>query len=206
MQGLFCARCKSLMPPGTQRCRVCGTGMDGCSVSTQSCLTDTAPRRREGPSLVAESDPTAPYLPYKPRGCQLDIIADIGRALDEGRHIVIESGTGTGKTITSLAAALEHAERTGKKVVYLTRTISQSDQVMRELRAISNIKPDSGIAITGRNKSCPLFRGTEGYENLPPNVLSMMCEERRSRSVKGLAGGCRYFDRVKAELDDIEAH
>ena len=206
MQGLFCARCKSLMPPGTQRCRVCGTGMDGCSVSTQSCLTDTAPRRREGPSLVAESDPTAPYLPYKPRGCQLDIIADIGRALDEGRHIVIESGTGTGKTITSLAAALEHAERTGKKVVYLTRTISQSDQVMRELRAISNIKPVSGIAITGRNKSCPLFRGTEGYENLPPNVLSMMCEERRSRSVKGLAGGCRYFDRVKAELDDIEAH
>ena len=158
MQGLFCNKCKSLMPPGTQRCRVCGSTMDGCSVSTQSCLTDLSPRRKAEPKVVSQPNKDAPYLPYPPRGCQLDIISDIRIALDEGRHIIIESGTGTGKTITSLAASLEHAQSQGKKIIYLTRTISQSDQVMRELRAISSIKSVSGIALTGRNKSCPLFR------------------------------------------------
>lgn len=205
MQGLFCTRCKSLMPPGTQRCRVCGGSMDGSAISTQSCLTDTAPPKRSAPSVVVSSNPEAPYLPYAPRGCQIDIIADIRNALDEGRHIIIESGTGTGKTIVSLAASLEHAVLTGKRIIYLTRTISQSDQVMRELRAISEIKPVSGIAITGRNKSCPLFRGTAGFESLPPHVLSMMCEDRRQKSMKGQAGGCRYYDRVRSEQDSIEA-
>ena len=203
MQGLFCDKCKSLMPPGSERCRVCGNPMDGAPVSTQSCLTDLTPKRKSEPELATESVAEAPFLPYKPRGCQIDIITDIRNALDEGRHIIIESGTGTGKTIVSLAASLEHARRRGKKIVYLTRTISQSDQVMKELRAISRIQPVSGIAVTGRGKSCPLFRGTEGFENLPPNVLSMMCEERRNRSIRGQAGGCRYFDRVKTELDSI---
>lgn len=206
MQGLFCNKCKSLMPPGTQRCRVCGSTMDGCSVSTQSCLGDNLPKRKAEPTVVSEPNKDAPYLPYPPRGCQLDIISDIRIALDEGRHIIIESGTGTGKTITSLAASLEHAQREGKRIIYLTRTISQSDQVMKELRAISSIKPVSGIALTGRNKSCPLFRGTEGYESLPPRVLSMMCEEKRQRSIKGQGGGCRYFDRIKTSIDEVESY
>ena len=134
------------------------------------------------------------------------IIEDVRNALEEGRHMVMESGTGTGKTIVSLASSLEHAKSHGKKVVYLTRTISQSDQVMRELRAIGTIKDVSGIAVTGRNKSCPLYRGTPGFENLSPNVLSMMCDERKQKSTKGQAGGCRYFDRVRTVLDDIEGY
>ncbi len=194
------------MPPGSTRCRVCGGSIDASSISNQSCLTDVVPRKKEGPEMVTETNSDAPYLPYKPRGCQLDIIRDIRNALDEGRHIVMESGTGTGKTIVSLAAALEHAKKNGKKIVYLTRTISQSDQVMKELRAISSLKDVSGIAITGRNKSCPLFRGIEGYESIPPHVLSMMCEEKRSKSIKGMAGGCRYYDRVKPELESIESY
>ncbi len=133
----------------------------------------------------------------------MDIISDIRNALNEGRHIIIESGTGTGKTIVSLAAGLEHSKATGKKIIYLTRTISQSDQVMRELKAISRIQDVSGLTITGRNKSCPLFRGTKDYENLSPKILSMMCEEKRSKSIKGQAGGCRYYDRIKTEVDEI---
>ena len=83
------------------------------------------------PEIVYQANKEAPYMPYAPREGQLDIIADIRSALDEHRHIVIESGTGTGKTIVALAAGLEHAKRTGKKIIYLTRTISQSDQIMK---------------------------------------------------------------------------
>ncbi len=204
MNGMFCRRCKSLMPPGSNRCRSCGATLGPESISNQSSLDGIGPRKPKV-ELVQESSSDAPYLPYKPRGCQMDIISDIRNALNEGRHIIIESGTGTGKTIVSLSAGLEHAKSCGKKIVYLTRTISQSDQVMRELKAISRIKTVSGLTITGRNKSCPLFRGTTGYESLSPKVLSMMCEEKRSKSIKGQAGGCRYYDRIKTEIDNVES-
>ena len=205
MLGMFCNRCHSLLPPGSKRCTSCGSPINPEWISNQSSLDGIGPKK-QSVQLVKEENKDAPYLPYQPRGCQMDIINDIRHALDEGRHIIIESGTGTGKTIISLSAGLEHAKKTGKKIVYLTRTISQSDQVMRELKAISRIKDVSGLSVTGRNKSCPLFRGTKDYESLSPKVLSMMCEEKRSRSIKNQAGGCRYYDRIKTEIDNVERY
>jgi len=202
MQGMFCSRCKSLMPPGSTRCRSCGNNLGASDISRQSSLDGLEPKR-QSVTYVTKENKAAPYLPYTPRGCQLETISDMRNALNDGRHIIIESGTGTGKTIMSLAAGLEHAKVSGKKVVYLSRTISQSDQVMRELKAISRIKNVSGITITGRNKSCPLFKGTKDYENLSPQILSMMCEEKRAKSIKNQAGGCRYYDRVKTSIDEI---
>lgn len=196
-------RCKSLMPPGSKRCISCGADINPEWIGNQSSLDGIGPKKKTV-EYVAEENKEAPYLPYAPRGCQMDIISDIRNALNEGRHIIIESGTGTGKTIVSLAAGLEHAKMTGKKIVYLTRTISQSDQVMRELKAISRLKNVSGLTVTGRNKSCPLFRGTKDFENISPKVLSMMCDEKRSRSIKNQAGGCRYFDRIKTEVDNVQ--
>ena len=206
MQGLFCPGCKSLLAPGSNRCMRCGMTADGLVTSNQSSLSSIQERRAPEPRLVQSENRDAPYMPYEPRGCQLDIICDIRSFLDEGRHVVIESGTGTGKTIVSLAASLQHAKATGKKIVYVVRTITQTDAVMKELRAISRIKSVSGIALTGRNKSCPLFRGTSGFEQIPSNVLSMMCEDRRNKSIKGQAGGCRFYDRLKTEIDNIERY
>ena len=202
MNGMFCRKCKSLMPPGSTKCRACGNTLNAGDISNQMSL-DGVSRPRPKAEIVTVENKDAPYLPYKPRGCQLDIIYDIRTALNEGKHIIIESGTGTGKTVVSLAAGLEHSKSTGKKIIYLTRTISQSDQVMRELKAISAVKEVSGLTVTGRNKSCPLFRGTKDYDSLSPKVLSLMCEEKKSKSLKGQAGGCRYYDRVKMEVDNV---
>ena len=203
MMGMFCPRCHALVSPTDDRCRSCGTSLDKMVESTQSVLDFADERRPARKEPEIEETPEAPFLPYKPRGCQLDIIHDMVTALDNGRHFVMESGTGTGKTIIALSAGLDHATRSGKKIVYLTRTISQSDQVMRELRSISKIKPVRGIAITGRAKSCPLFRGIRDYDNIPSHVLSMMCEDAREKSRHGKAGGCRYFDRVEYSLPQI---
>lgn len=200
--GMFCTRCKSLMPPGTQKCRNCGNFI-GDSVSTQSCLTEIKVKR-EGAKVLSEEELSAPYLPYAPRASQLDIINDIVSALSGSRHIVIESGTGTGKTICSLAAGLQHSREKNKKILYLTRTISQSDQVMNELRSISQIKPVSGITLTGRKRSCPLLRTITGYEDISPKALSSICEERKKKSARG-SQGCKYYDRIKQELPNIEA-
>jgi len=191
----FCNKCNSLMPPGTDRCKICGALLDG-TVSKQRSLTELGSFVKQ-PKVISKDEMKAPYLPYEPRPLQLQIISEIRDTLDSGKHIVMESGTGTGKTIISLAAALEHAVPLGKKVIYLTRTISQSNQVMRELKAISSLKEIYGIAVTGRGKSCPLYRGLPNGETLPPNVLSSMCEEKKSKRQ------CPYFNTLKDRLPEV---
>ena len=199
MDSLFCSNCGSMVFPNQRKCGSCGQNVDRPLDGGIDAYTRPAQPKKK---LVETENPAAPYLPYEPRVTQIEIISDIRKALDDGKHIVMESGTGTGKTIVSLAAGLEHAKRTGKKIVYLTRTISQSDQVMKELKAISSIKQVSGITITGRNKSCPLF-AKEGLDDLPPNVLSLMCDERKKKSMNGDRGGCRYFERTKGEIANV---
>ena len=195
MASLFCTRCSSLNPPGAERCRVCGAPV-GEIEGKQQCLSDMAfERKKDEPKVIVQKDMlAAPYFPYEPRESQMDIVRDITVTLAGSAHLVMESGTGTGKTICALAGSLHHAKMRGKKIVYLTRTISQSDQVMRELKAISEIKDVSGLTLTGRKRSCPLLRTITGYENIPPHVLSSLCEEKKSgRS----GGGCRFFERVR---------
>lgn len=195
---IFCPICGSMLFPGSSSCKKCGS---------KSGSQSFGPKRNTvaAPKIITQVNSSAPYLPYEPRAMQVDIITDIKNALDRGRHIVIESGTGTGKTITSLAGALAHAEPLGKKIVYITRTISQSDQVMKELKAISTLKPVSGLTLTGRNKSCPLLQSRPDFENLSPTALSTLCSDKKQKTQQGKSGGCPYFSRVISMVDSIEA-
>ncbi len=202
---MFCPRCNSLVAPGAARCVACGLPAEMMDESPQSVL-DGVGDSPEAPKVSDVRIEGAPLMPYEPRGCQLDIIRDIATALDAGRHFVMESGTGTGKTVVSLAAALDHADRTGKTVVYLTRTISQSDQVMRELRAIRSRKAFVGVAITGRGKSCPHFRSIKDFDGIPSNVLSMMCEDARRKSRSGLPGRCVYYDNALNRAAEVRRY
>ena len=205
MPSLFCMQCKSITPPGADRCRVCGAPI-GNVEGKQHCITElNFELRGEGKTILPKNKLAAPFFPYEPRRSQMDIVNDIVSALNASSHIVMESGTGTGKTICALAGALQHARASGKKVIYLTRTISQSDHVMRELRSISEVRDVSGIAITGRKRSCPLLRTMSGYEDIMPHVLSRLCEEKKTKSAQGSTGGCRFYDRVKASLPKLES-
>ena len=197
------------MPPGSMKCRVCGNSLND-SESKQSCLSEIRgvddqknTPAREAPKVVQKEDQTIPFFPYEPRAFQRDIVKSISDAVSSSKHIVIESGTGTGKTICALTGVLQHAKSKNKKILYLTRTISQSDQVMNELRAISKLRPVSGITLTGRKRSCPLLRTVKGYEDISPKALSSICEERRNKS---RGPGCKYYDRTKQELLNIEAY
>ena len=206
MPSLFCTRCKSLTPPGSDRCRVCGSPV-GDVEGKQQCLTDMAfsEKKDEKKHVLPKDRLYAPYFPYEPRESQLDIIRDITTTLASSNHFVMESGTGTGKTICALAGALHHARMNNKKIIYLTRTISQSDQVMRELKAISEIKPVSGLALAGRKRSCPLLRTVAGYDALSSHVIASLCEEKKAKSLSG-GGGCKYYDRVKLFAPKIDAY
>src|SRR5512145_2630316 len=123
-------------------------------------------------------------FPYDPRPNQAEFVRLIEETTAEGRHLVVESGTGTGKTVCALAGTLQAALRTGKKVLYLTRTNSQEKQVIVELRRINERHPIFGLAIQGRQVTCPLFRRDPDLKGGSPEELSRLCREKKRKSMQ----------------------
>jgi ATP-dependent DNA helicase DinG len=64
-------------------------------------------------------------LPYEYRPNQLEMAKAVERALAERRHLIVEAGTGTGKTLAYLLPAL----RTGQRVIVSTGTKALQDQL-----------------------------------------------------------------------------
>ena len=64
-------------------------------------------------------------LPYEYRPGQLEMAKAVERALEERRHLIVEAGTGTGKTLAYLLPAL----RTGQRVIVSTGTKAPQDQL-----------------------------------------------------------------------------
>jgi ATP-dependent DNA helicase DinG len=64
-------------------------------------------------------------LPYEYRPGQLEMAKAVERALEERRHLIVEAGTGTGKTLAYLLPAL----RTGQRVIVSTGTKALQDQL-----------------------------------------------------------------------------
>jgi ATP-dependent DNA helicase DinG len=64
-------------------------------------------------------------LPYEYRPNQLEMAKAVERSLAERRHLIVEAGTGTGKTLAYLLPAL----RTGQRVIVSTGTKALQDQL-----------------------------------------------------------------------------
>jgi ATP-dependent DNA helicase DinG len=84
------------------------------------------------PSLPSLHDFFAPggmlsrsSLPYEFRRGQLEMAKAVERALEEHHHLIVEAGTGTGKTLAYLLPAL----RTGRRVIISTGTKNLQEQL-----------------------------------------------------------------------------
>ena len=64
-------------------------------------------------------------LPYEFRKGQLEMARAVERALEEGGHLIVEAGTGTGKTLAYLLPAL----RSGQRVIISTGTKNLQEQL-----------------------------------------------------------------------------
>jgi ATP-dependent DNA helicase DinG len=64
-------------------------------------------------------------LPYEYRPGQMEMAKAVERAMAERRHLIVEAGTGTGKTLAYLLPAL----RTGQRVIISTGTKALQDQL-----------------------------------------------------------------------------
>ena len=151
-------------------------------------------------------------FPYPLRKNQ-DILLDLwGKTLKKGGHLVVESGTGTGKTVCALAPALDCALTANKKVLYLTHTNAQQHQVMMELRKINAVsgKKVFGTAMQGRSNMCLLTEENEEFRSGSPEELSKLCSDRRKASDKFLKTGyrkdpgCKFYEATtKVDFDAL---
>src|SRR5579863_5879083 len=92
-------------------------------MSTTSAPTRTLPTLHQffSPGGILAQSP----LPYEYRPGQLEMAKAVERALEERRHLIVEAGTGTGKTLAYLLPAL----RTGRRVIISTGTKALQDQL-----------------------------------------------------------------------------
>ncbi len=120
---------------------------------------------------------------------------------------MVESGTGTGKTVCSLYGALDVCHRRGKKLLYLTRTNSQQRQVMYELRGIKGTRNHFGIALQGRRNMCPLAKVDSELADGNPEELSKVCGERKARVMRGEEDACVYFASIMSQdMQEVTRH
>jgi DNA excision repair protein ERCC-2 len=151
-------------------------------------------------------------FPYKPRKNQTAIMQTIKNMIDSRRNMVFESGTGSGKTICTVAAALEYVLENNKKIVYSTRTNAQQRQVILELRAIreKNKKLKDkifGVGIQGRNNMCLLARNDPEFSQGTSEELSKLCSNEKKKVKGGKKGkdeGCVYYKNSLVDKEKVD--
>ncbi len=68
-------------------------------------------------------------LPYEFRRGQLEMAQAVERAFQDNRHLIVEAGTGTGKTLAYLLPALRLCAATGRRVIISTGTKNLQEQL-----------------------------------------------------------------------------
>ncbi|MHB1440100.1 MAG: ATP-dependent DNA helicase [Cuniculiplasma sp.] len=128
------------------------------------------------------------------RKYQVDAINFTLECLMGGKTPIIESPTGSGKTVISIISSILYAKKTGKRVLYLTRTNSQQDQILKELRILSGPLDFRALALQGRSNLCPLYMEIEEESDFTLESLSKMCSSKKKRTKEKKEGGCYYYN------------
>ncbi|MCX6023373.1 MAG: exonuclease domain-containing protein, partial [Chloroflexi bacterium] len=108
-------------------------------------------------ALLAPEGPLAAATPgYEHRPPQVDMLRRVTQTLNEGGELVVEAGTGTGKSLAYLLPALSYAAANGAPVVVSTNTINLQDQLI-----------EKDIPMLLKSLRLARDRGLPGTETLP---------------------------------------
>ena len=142
-------------------------------------------------------------LPYSLRANQSKIIDSIKLALNDGNHIVLEAPTGSGKTFTSLAAALPFIEESDIKIVYCVRTNSQQNQVIYELEQFKKSGNEiRTVAIQGREALCPQQKNDTELKKSNWSEKSKICKSLKLKSKLG-ESGCSFYSKLLRKSESL---
>ncbi len=116
-------------------------------------------------NLAAFLEPSGPFArknrQYKFRPGQVEMLQAVADGFQKGKHLVIEAGTGTGKTLAYLIPAVAWALSGPSKVVVATHTINLQEQLwnkdLPDIRDIMGLDFKAAI-VKGRNNYLCLRR------------------------------------------------
>ena len=123
------------------------------------------------PRIFASEGPLAQALPgYAPRPQQLEMAVAVQRALEDQQSLIVEAGTGIGKSLAYLIPCALWALQHRKKVVVATYTRALQEQLMvKDLPIVANVLHKLGLTI-----QYALLMGAENY----------LCVQRLTHGVK----------------------
>ena len=98
---------------------------------------------------------------YEHRPGQVKMAEEIVRAFEDKRHLIVEAGTGTGKTLAYLVPAIAAALGTKKRIVISTGTKNLQEQLMeKDIPFLQKVLPKkfSAAYMKGRSNYACLYR------------------------------------------------
>ena len=124
------------------------TGMD----SGQSLAAEMRSAFSENGLLAGSPD-----FEYRPE--QQEMAEAVGRSLERESSLVVEAGTGVGKSLAYLLPAVHYGLESGRKAVFSTHTINLQEQLLRKdlplVRKLAG-RPFRAALLKGRgNYVCP---------------------------------------------------
>ncbi|REJ79163.1 MAG: ATP-dependent DNA helicase [Acidobacteria bacterium] len=138
---------------------------------------------------------------FEDRPGQLKMAQAVLKAFEDKRHLIVEAGTGTGKTLAYLVPAVAFAKNAKRRVVISTGTKNLQEQLMeKDLPFLHNILPGgfTSAYMKGRANYACLYR-IKKADDQP--VLSGLDEIRHFDKVRDWAFESETGDR--AELTDL---
>ncbi len=131
-----------------------------------------------GEGLLSE----AANYEYRPE--QQQMAGEVARTIEDGGHLVIEAGTGVGKSLAYLVPAVLHAVETKRKAVISTHTIALQEQLIyKDIPLVQKLLPVEFDAV--------LLKGRQNY----------LCPTRLERAIAH--AGDLFTSEQKAELERI---
>ena len=131
--------------------------------------------------LLGPQGPLAASERYEYREAQVQMAMAIGQTLERKRRLMVEAGTGVGKSLAYLTPLALWASRTGKRAVVATHTVNLQEQLAdRDLPAVAALLDDpvSVAVLKGRNHYLSLrrwqrFLATSDVVGREPDLVSI---------------------------------
>ena len=114
--------------------------------------------------LLGPSGPFAPgFSGFEHRPEQEEMLREVTQAIYQGGHLIVEGGTGVGKSMAYLLPAVLFAVSTGQRVVISTNTINLQEQLWRkDIPALVEVLESAGLVEKGVVKAA-LLKGRGNY-------------------------------------------
>ncbi|MQG12868.1 MAG: DNA polymerase III subunit epsilon, partial [SAR202 cluster bacterium] len=150
-------------------------GLTGLDLEQLSIRLGSPEKRRADPalgdlseekvaSLLSREGPFANvFSGFEHRPEQEQMLAGVTKAMYHNQHLVVEGGTGVGKSMAYLLPAALFAISKGQRVVISTNTINLQEQLMnKDIPALTAVLEESGLVEGGVLKAA-LLKGRANY-------------------------------------------